>query len=132
AKQLGEGGVVLSTDDFFMRDGKYYYDPSLIGKAHNWNQQRAYRAIEQGISPIVIDNTNVQAWEPRPYVAAGRAAGYQIRVVEPDTEWKFDPEELANRNTHGVPLEAIQKMINRWDHDITPDDIMKSEKPKKF
>lgn len=29
----------------------------------------AKEAFEKGISPIIIDNTNTQAWEMKPYVA---------------------------------------------------------------
>ena len=29
----------------------------------------AREAVEKGVSPIVIDNTNTQAWEMRAYVA---------------------------------------------------------------
>jgi adenylate kinase family enzyme len=33
-KIAGEVGVIYSTDDFFMIDGKYIYNPKLIGDYH--------------------------------------------------------------------------------------------------
>lgn len=38
AKQLaGIKGLVYSTDDFFMKNGDYVYDPSKIGEYHDKN-----------------------------------------------------------------------------------------------
>jgi len=130
ARGLGKGGVVFSTDDFFMDNGVYKYDQTKIGEAHAWNIQRAEGAMSRGVSPVVIDNTNVQVIHAKPYVEIGKKYGYQIRVEEPDSPWwkKLFGEsmnenaktelmdELARRNTHGVPPEVIRKMMDRWDH----------------
>lgn len=114
ARELGKGGVVLSTDDFFMVKGEYRFDRNLLGRAHAWNQNRTLYALERGVSPVVIDNTNV-AWEDfKPYVNMAKIRGYEVSYAEPDTPWKFDVDELTRRNTHNVPREAIQKMLDRW------------------
>jgi len=132
AQELGEGGIVLSSDDFFMIDDKYEFDPDAKGYAHWWNQGRAEEAMKQGISPIVIDNTHTMAWEAKPYVLLAQKYGYQIEIREPNTPWKFDAEELAKRNIHNVPKEAIEKMITKWEPNITVEDILKSERPNTF
>ncbi|KFQ25847.1 NEDD4-binding protein 2, partial [Mesitornis unicolor] len=61
-------GIILSTDDYFYKHGQYHYDPDCLGEAHDWNRKRAKEAFEMRISPIIIDNTNIQAWEMKPYV----------------------------------------------------------------
>lgn len=130
AKQLaGEKGVSYSTDDFFMNAGKYQFDPNLLPSAHNWNFSRSVKAIDEGISPIVIDNTNVQAWEAKRYVKYAIDHGYKVEVREPDTPWKFDAKELAKRNKHGVTQAVIEKRLKKWDQDITVDDILNSVDP---
>jgi len=66
AKQLaGENGVICSADDFFVEKGKgeYAFDPNLLGEAHQQCQDRATQAVQQGLSPIIIDNTNTRLWE---------------------------------------------------------------------
>ena len=131
AQELVKGGVVLSTDDFFMESGKYEFDPDGIGYAHDWNIERSEAAMRKGISPIVIDNTTVEAWEAKPYVNQALKYGYKVEFREPDTPWKFDAEELAKRNTHGVPREIIDIMLSKWQKDINVEDVMKSEKPQK-
>ena len=129
SQKLGAGGAIFSTDDYFMQSGSYNFDASKFGEAHQWNQQRAIKAMSEGISPIVIDNTHTEAWEAKPYVAAALQYGYQVEFAEPDTPWKFNAEELARRNKHGVPLERIQQMLKQWQPNITVDDVMNSELP---
>lgn len=114
AQELGKGGIVLSSDDYFMVNGEYKYDPSMRGNAHAWNQGRARRAIAAGVTPVVIDNTNVTWGEVSPYVKMAKEAGYEISYAEPSTPWKFDVDELTRRNKHGVPKDAIQKMLDKW------------------
>lgn len=63
AKKLaGQAGVIYSTDDFFMIKGEYVYDPKKIGEYHQKNFERTSESIKKGVSPIVIDNTNIKLW----------------------------------------------------------------------
>ncbi len=117
AQQLkGVSGVVFSTDEFFHdQEGKYNFDATKLGVNHSKNRKRTEEAMKQSISPIVIDNTNTRYEEAKPYVLLAQKYGYKVEVREPDTPWKFNAEELAKRNTHGVPLEAIKRMLSRWE-----------------
>lgn len=127
----GENGVILSADDYFMRDGEYQFNPAELPEAHSWTQYAAIRFMQEGRSPIIIDNTNIEAWEMKPYVEAGVKYGYDIEIVESNTPWRFNAEELAKRNQHGVPKEVIQDMIDKYEHDLSVEDILQSEKPEK-
>jgi tRNA uridine 5-carbamoylmethylation protein Kti12 len=44
AKQLAEGdeSKIFSTDDYWMKDGTYQFDPKMLGNAHEWNQVSCY------------------------------------------------------------------------------------------
>lgn len=115
AQELGKGGVVHSTDEFFMSpEGKYQFDPSLLGKHHQANLDRTREAMASGITPVVVDNTNVQERDVRPYALLAKEFGYEIAFHEPQTPWKFDAKELARRNQHGVPQKSIEGMIQKW------------------
>lgn len=125
----GPNGLILSTDDYFdQRDG-YRYEVGLLGAAHEWNQSRAKDAMHDGRSPIIIDNTNLQAWEMKPYVRMALERGYKVDFCEPDTSWKFDPYELEKRNKHGVPQEKIAQMMDRYSFPISIDIVMSSQEP---
>ncbi|NXN95123.1 N4BP2 protein, partial [Rhinopomastus cyanomelas] len=125
------GGIILSTDDFFSKHGQYHYDPNCLGEAHDWNRKRAQEAFETGISPIIIDNTNIQAWEMKPYVALAQRFKYEVILREPDTWWKFKPKELERRNIHGVSKEKIKRMLERYERCVSVSSILNSAVPDK-
>ncbi|XP_013868702.1 NEDD4-binding protein 2, partial [Austrofundulus limnaeus] len=124
------GGVILSTDDYFIRGGQYWFDPSVLGEAHEWNHRRAREAFERAVNPIIIDNTNMQSWEMRPYVAQALRHAYKVLFKEPDTWWKNKPRELERRSTHSVPVEKIRYMLNGYDRFVTVQSIMGSHMPE--
>ncbi|NXP55642.1 N4BP2 protein, partial [Heliornis fulica] len=125
------GGIILSTDDYFYKHGQYHYDPDSVGLAHDWNRKRAKEAFEMRISPIIIDNTNIQAWEMKPYVTLAQQFKYKVMFREPDTWWKFKPKELERRNIHGVSKEKIKKMLERYERCLTVRSILNSSVPEK-
>ncbi|XP_064907555.1 uncharacterized protein LOC102091118 isoform X2 [Columba livia] len=122
-------GVIFSTDDYFRQQDGYMYDAAQLGDAHEWNQKRAKQAMEEGKSPVIIDNTNTQAWEMKPYVEVALEKGYKVEFHEPDTWWKFDPEELEKRNKHGVTHEKIAQMLERYEYQISIPIVMNSVVP---
>jgi len=136
AQQLGKGGVIYSTDDFFMREGKYQFDSKLLSKAHQWNQDRTEKAMQEGKPLIVIDNTSCSKWEMRKYVQLAQKYGYDIEIREPDwhpdlktKEGKWNIDFLRGRNKHDVPPEVLQRMIDRYDYNPSIEDILKSKAP---
>lgn len=111
---------ILSTDDFFVRNGVYDYQPQKISEAHGWNHQRAFNVMSKGCSPVIIDNTNTQMWEMKPYASMATDFGYILEILEPDTHWCYNERELEKRNTHGVPKNTIQNMLDRYEKNVTP------------
>ncbi|XP_073323367.1 NEDD4-binding protein 2 [Pagrus major] len=124
------GGVKLSTDDYFTRTGEYQFDPAALGEAHEWNHKRAKEAFERGVNPIIIDNTNMQGWEMRPYVIQALKHGYKVLFREPDTWWKNKPRELERRTTHNVPAETIRRMLMGYERFVSVQSIMGSQMPE--
>ncbi|XP_061638211.1 NEDD4-binding protein 2-like 2 [Phyllopteryx taeniolatus] len=126
----GPSGLILSTDDYFAHNGGYRYEPGLLGEAHEWNHRRASDAMHDGHSPVIIDNTNLQAWEMKPYVQMALQRGYRVDFCEPNTSWKYDPWELEKRNKHGVPQEKIAQMLDRFSYPISVDVVLSSREPQ--
>ncbi|XP_033615869.1 NEDD4-binding protein 2-like 1 [Fukomys damarensis] len=125
--------MIFSTDDFFAReDGAYEFNPDFLEEAHEWNQKRARKAMRNGISPIIIDNTNLHAWEMKPYAVMALENNYEVIFREPDTRWKFNVQELARRNVHGVPREKIHRMKERYEHNVTFHSVLHAEKPSRM
>ncbi|XP_036312422.1 NEDD4-binding protein 2-like 2 isoform X6 [Pipistrellus kuhlii] len=122
-------GIVFSTDDYFHHQDGYRYNVNQLDDAHDWNQNRAKQAINQGRSPVIIDNTNTQAWEMKPYVEMAIGKGYRVEFHEPETWWKFDPEELEKRNKHGVSRKKIAQMLDRYEYQMSISIVMNSVEP---
>lgn len=119
--------VVLSTDDFWMVDGEYKFNGRRLSEAHQWNQARFRKHVGDGTEIIVVDNTNTQFWEMAPYMEFAIANDYIITIREPTTSWAKDIDECVKRNTHNVPRQAIEKMMNRWD---TTEDVLEGAAEK--
>lgn len=110
---------ILTTDDFFMIRGQYQYDKFRLSEAHSWNQQRARNVLRMGMSPVIIDNTNIELWEMEPYLREGVKNGYIIEVVEPTTPWAKKANILLRKNVHNVPLVSIKRMLENYRDGIT-------------
>lgn len=109
---------IFSTDNYFMRSGWYAYDVTKIEEAHNWNKKEVSKMANEGMSPIIIDNTNTQLWEMIDYTKIAVANGYRIRIIEPNTKWCFNVPELAKRNSHNVPYGKIKRLSERYEKNI--------------
>ncbi|KAK7496517.1 hypothetical protein BaRGS_00012169 [Batillaria attramentaria] len=114
ARAIQGSGEVFSADDYFIRNGLYEYNKDELSEAHAWNKQRVKEALERGVTPIIVDNTNVMIWEMLPYAQLADNRGYAVEVLEPETPWKFQPKRLAKYNSHGVPIESIKRMKDRY------------------
>ena len=121
---------------------RHEWQPGRLKKAHANNLADFKAAIDLGVTPVIVDNTNTVIREAAAYVRYAHAAGYEIRVEEPNSpHWtahrdlfanKYEnrvklgefAKFLASKNTHGVPQEVIQKMIDRWHHNMKPKDLI--------
>lgn len=114
-ERLGLSLTKCSADDYFVdSDGVYNFDRDKLGKAHGYSKHTAEQAMSKDVDVVVIDNTNTMQKEMNPYEKMAKRKGY--RVVK-HVVGSFDEESLklyAERNVHGVPLEAIKRMAGRF------------------
>ena len=122
AKSLVGQGKIHSTDDVIEAGGDYREffakmiasgDFSPLSKVHSQNLKDAIESMKAGVTPVIIDNTNIKHNEPKDYVKAALELGFtdnNIKFVDVGTAG-LEATQLAARNTHGVPLEKIEAMI---------------------
>lgn len=123
AKELaGSEGVIHSTDDVIEAQGDYREffanmiankDFSPLSKVHSINIKNLIKSLKAGISPVILDNTNIKQNEPKEVVKSALELGLDdknIKFVDIGTGG-LSAKELADRNTHGVPLDKIEAMI---------------------
>jgi predicted kinase len=136
---------LFEADDWFYDDeGNYIFDPKDLSKAHQWCQRRTWTALKAGDS-VVVSNTFTCRWELEPYLQMAEDHGLKAtgtdHVFDPTRDQngitvglhdrygsprlrvlnvfdgKLSDEQLAARNIHGVPLTAIKRMRDRFEHD---------------
>ena len=153
AKELaGEDGLVFSTDDFFHTEVKpdepevYSFDRRYLRQAHKWNLLRVQDAIHWEKPLLIVDNTNTTSSEAKPYVEYAHINRYTIQIEEPTSpHWleikplllnKKDNKKaikawavklaMGSKETHNVPAYAIEKMMWRWQNNITVQQILEA------
>lgn len=125
----GKTAEIFSTDNFFMIDGKYVFDASKLPDFHQKNFNAAQAAMQRGLETVIVDNTNTQGWEMSRYINAALKLGRTVEVHTPQTSWAWDVKECTKRNSHGVPQDAIQKMFDRFERELTIDQIAAARPP---
>lgn len=159
AEQLAKdlGGTIISSDKYPNlygdkdENGIPSFDYKKQSLAHEWAQKSVKEAMEKGVTPIIVDNTNIQAWEMRPYVEFAEKYGYAVRFETPESPWwkkhfkknmtQKEEDELVDelyKHTRHIPrpkkredFDVIRHMVKRWEHDPSKEDILRAERENK-
>jgi hypothetical protein len=88
-------------------------DFTPLSRAHSTNLKNLFKSLKDGISPVILDNTNIKQNEAKAAVKAALEMGLDDKNIkfEDIGTGGLSAQELANRNTHGVPLDKIESII---------------------
>jgi energy-coupling factor transporter ATP-binding protein EcfA2 len=107
------GGVHYEADMFFIKDGEYQFDVTLLRDAHSWCQTQVSNAMILNLATkinerIVVSNTFTQEWEMTPYFELAEKYGYRVHslIVE---------NRHGGVNEHGVPEDKLGLMKKRFE-----------------
>ena len=105
AKSLG--GEHIEADMFFMKDGEYKFDATMLKHAHNWCHDVVESWMEDSIERIVVSNTFTTEWEMEYYFRLAQTYSYRVYslIVE---------NRHGGVNEHGVPSDKLDQMQNRF------------------
>jgi len=106
AKTLG--GPVFEADNYFMVDGEYKFNPSLLGVAHNDCRNHTQIAMVDGHEKIIVSNTFTQEWEMKAYYELAEKYGYRVHSI-------IVENRHGGVNEHGVPDDKLEVMKNRFE-----------------
>lgn len=140
ANELVGEGVIHSTDTLIEATGDYAGhfakmvesgNWSAHGKMHHKNFLNAKASMLEGVTPVIVDNTNIKTNEPKKYVKAALEMGFaneNIKFIDVGTGGLL-AEALAERNTHNVPLATIKRMIasHKGVGNLTIENVMASK-----
>ena len=92
---------VVSADKFFETRA---FDPSLLGVAHAACFAHFLMMINS--QDVVVDNTNLHAWEISPYMLGAAAFGVPAKIVRVNCNLYT----AMARQIHDVPSETVRQM----------------------
>ncbi len=110
---------VHSTDDFFMRNGRYVFELDKLNSYHAQNLANFTAALEQGIDVVICDNMNLLPWQSQPYTTAARKYHYRILFLN------FLPRDIEKHlaaqvvtptkpDAHGLSREILERFIKNF------------------
>lgn len=124
-KNDGLSYKICSTDAFFIKNGKYEFNPKELGKNHKLNQELAHNAMKEGINIVIIDNTNIRKRDYKEYINLAKEFNYKVVPIiigqpslNENNEPYWDDEFIklcAERNAHGVPFATINRMAQEFE-----------------
>lgn len=100
AINAGMSAIKFEADDFFMKDGKYDWNPKLAHVAHKWCQQSVRKALDV-YDVVVVANTTLALSDINVYIKIANEAHADFEVVAIHGN---------HQNVHNVPEETLEKM----------------------
>lgn len=88
---------------------EYKFDQTKLGDAHQWCQEKTLYSLRSGFDTWV-SNTFTTSRELRPYFEIAKETDSAVVCMTLHGNFK---------SVHGVPEEAMERMRNRFAHDIS-------------
>lgn len=126
---LVKESVVLSTDNFFTKDGVYVYDASKVPEAVQFVLEKLKELFEKKTQFIVIDDKHLTVDEMKPYINLAKEKSYNVTVVDIQTPWATRENECAKR-TKKSKLDEIKKDIEKMKKTADISESLKKVYPK--
>jgi len=93
--------TVISADAYGVNEsGTYFFAPEDVLRRHSLCIQECRDLLEKGLS-VIVDNTNIKAWNAAPYVHLADVYGAEIQFIRVDGVFT---------NVHGVPPNKVEMM----------------------
>lgn len=108
--------VIVSADNFFMTENGYKFDVTKIREAHKTCFRLFREAVSSAKELVIVDNTNIQAWEISPYMMLAESFGYDVEIMDVSC----DVQIASDRNIHDVPSKSVTNMAYRKDREKLP------------
>lgn len=114
--EYGMPAVICSADNFFYFDKphdpiNYKFNSKLLGRAHDKCREDFKEALTNGEALVIVDNTNIKLRDFQWYIKFAIDSGYNVAV---HSIIGCSANECHKVNVHGVPIEAIQRMIDNF------------------
>lgn len=112
------------------KEYKLKFDLPNLYKRHKENREEFFKAIDNKVNIVIVDNTNVTIKDGVPYVQYALKNDYEVIIQEPTSPHWLANEYILNykqkdemqkfadllfaKNTHSVPMDVIINMMEKW------------------
>lgn len=111
ASKRGYIARIHSTDDLCYVNGEYQWSAELAHERHKKNLENFKESLELGINMVICDNTNIKWRDYKAYEQEAKAHDYDVIHINMPM---INPKEAAERTTHNVPVDVIERMMMNW------------------
>ena len=117
---------VLSTDDYFMVQGKYVFDPKKLPEYHAKNMERTELQMTNGVTPLFIDNTSIDIQHIIPYYDLAIKHNYRpvVTNMRNYNVRKYNPIWFRRKINRALLLKRAQERRDSGSGKDIPDDII--------
>jgi len=100
------GGKSFASDDFFMVNDEYKWDPLKLGEAHAWCQKSVEEELSFGSGIAIVHNTLVTEKQVAEFTVIAERTGATLisLIVE---------KRHSGKNVHGVPDAKVQQQARQ-------------------
>ena len=104
---------IISTDDFFIKDGEYIFDANSLVENHLKCTARAEQAmhcakVEDAKHTLVIHNTFTKDWEMQPYLVLADKYKYMVHTL-------IVENRHGSESIHDVPKPSVDAQRDRFE-----------------
>ena len=104
---------IISTDDFFMVDGKYQFDANSLVENHMKCTAQADKAMniaeDNDVNhTLIIHNTFTKQWEMTPYMILAEKYNYTVHTL-------IVENRHGSNSIHDVPADSIKAQRERFE-----------------
>ena len=104
---------IISTDDFFMVDGKYQFDANSLVENHMKCTAQADKAMniaeDNDVNhTLIIHNTFTKQWEMTPYMILAEKYHYTVHTL-------IVENRHGSESIHDVPADSIKAQRDRFE-----------------
>ena len=104
---------IISTDDFFMVDGKYQFDANSLVENHMKCTAQADKAMniaeDNDVNhTLIVHNTFTKQWEMTPYMILAEKYHYTVHTI-------IVENRHGSNSIHDVPADSIKAQRDRFE-----------------
>ena len=148
ARKLAADGVLISIDDYLpgsriagaapeaadgvpsLPPGEDIFTSGRVASAWALLNQVAAVHIAERVPRIVVELVGAHLWEVKDLWRLAMEAGYEVDVVEPQTEWARDVRRCRKITSHIISRRSWAWLVKEWEGPPTRENIEQSVTPE--